>query len=188
MFLVYILQGWNWRDYWLHWRQFWGGSSGKLTIAVGSGSFAALSTYVAASIWANSENRWLATGAILQGLGTLLTLALLGWSLLSSQQKKQESQFEQLIRDLTVADPLKRLIAVRQLSALAEKGYLSPTDQSHLKDYLNMMIVQEQEDRVKKAILEALAKKDKMDPHSQPLPLLTNFSHPAVIKEKEMIS
>jgi hypothetical protein len=76
MGLVYLALGENWQRYWLLWQGFFKGSQGKLTLAVGSGSLAALSTYIAAELWADTDNRWLATGMIAEGVGTLLTLGL----------------------------------------------------------------------------------------------------------------
>jgi hypothetical protein len=175
MLLVYLIQGWNWQTYWLHWRQFLRGSSGKLTVAVGSGSIAALSTYVATSIWADSENRWLATGTILQGLGTLLTLGLLAWNFFSHQEQQGEEQFEQWVNDLTDVNPLKRLIAVRCLNNLSKKGHLSSIHQQQLGEYLSLMLIQEQEIRVKEAILESLEQSKKITSSSQPLPLLLHY-------------
>jgi hypothetical protein len=185
MLLVYLMQGWNWQPYWLNLRQFLQGFSGKLTIAVGSGSFAALSTYVATSIWADSENRWLATGTILQGLGTLLTLALLVWNLLINQEKHQETQFEQLVNDLTDVDSLKRLIAIRRLSSLKEKGYLGSIHQQQLREYLGLMLIKEQEARVKDAILDSLGQIPPISPKSQPLPILTHANQKSLLKEPE---
>lgn len=185
MLLVYRMQEWNWSSYWLHWRQFVKGSSGKLTLAVGSGSFAALSTYVATSIWADSENRWLATGTILQGLATFLTLGLLVSNFFSQNQEKLETKFEQLVSDLTDSDSLKRLIAVRRLSSLKEKGHLSSLDQDFLHEYLSLMLTQETEKQVKNAILETLGQKSKIAANSQNLPVLLESPLQSLVKTTE---
>ena len=49
----------------------------RLALAVGSGGIATVSTYMAAAIWVESSSSWIAAGAIVQGLATLLTLILL---------------------------------------------------------------------------------------------------------------
>jgi hypothetical protein len=77
---------------------------------VGSGAIAALSTYLAAAIWAESDNRWLATGTVLEGMGTLLTLTLLGWHIISQQNQDSHTQLEKYLHQLTEPDPIKRLI------------------------------------------------------------------------------
>lgn len=183
MLLVYLMQGWNWQSYWLHWRHFLQGSSGKLTVAVGSGGFAALSTYVATSIWADSENRWLATGTILQGFATLLTLGLLVWNLLSHQEKQQENEFEQLVNELTAADALKRLIAIRRLGSLNDKGYLNSSQQQQLKEYLSFMVTKEEETGVKAAILDSLGQKARITTTPQALPTLLPSATKSLIRE-----
>lgn len=158
MFLVYFMQSWNWQAYWLHGRQFLTGSGGKLSIAVGSGGFTALSTYIAASIWADSENRWLATGSILQGFGTVVTLIVLIWHVISDRNHRDESQFEQLLLDLTAVDPLKRLIAVRRLSTLLNKPRLRQDDRQQLIECFCLMLSQEQEPIVRETVFKSLQK------------------------------
>jgi hypothetical protein len=156
MLLVYFILGWNWQAYWSHWRQFFTGSQGKLTVAVGSGGLAALSTYIAASIWADSENRWLATGTILQGFGTVFTLLVLIWHVISDRGQRDEEKFEHLLQDLTTADPLKRLIAVRQLSNLANKPRLHQVYQPQLVEYFCLLLSREQEPVIREAVLKSL--------------------------------
>ncbi|NJO93774.1 MAG: ATP synthase subunit I [Hydrococcus sp. RM1_1_31] len=158
MLLVYFVQGWNWQAYLSHWRKFFTGSSGKLTVAVGSGGFAALSTYIAASIWADSENRWLATGTILQGFGTLLTLLLLVWHIIGDRSQQDEHKFEQLLQDLTASDPLKRLIAVRQLSNLIAKPRFRLVYEQQLVEYFCLLLSTEQEPLIREAVLKSLQK------------------------------
>lgn len=176
MMLVYALQGWNWQGYKAKWQRYLSGSQGKFTIAVGSGGFAALSTYIAASIWADSENRWLATGSILQGFGTLVTLLLVFWQAIGQPDRRDESKFEQLLADLTHIDPLKRLIAVRQLTHLVSQGRLSSAHQHQLVDYFRLMLSQEQEPVIREAILESLQPGDRevlnpLEPSPVKLPL-----------------
>lgn len=156
MGLVYLALGENWQKHWLVWRNLLKGSQGKLTLAVGSGGVAAFSTYLAAAIWAESDNRWLATGTILEGLGTLLTLGLLGWHLFSEQNQHTETQLDKLLNQLTEPDPLKRLIAVRQLGKLKEQNQLSSRDRQQIEDYFRLLLSQETETLVQQAILEHL--------------------------------
>lgn len=166
MLLVYYIQGWNWQAYVSQWRKFFSGSGGKLTVAVGSGGFAALSTYIATSIWADSENRWLATGTILQGFGTLLTLLLLGWHIIGDRAGQEESKFEQLLQDLTASDRLKRFIAVRQLSNLMSKPRLRLVYEQQLVEYFCLLLSQEQEPMIREAVLKSLEKWDRELPRN----------------------
>lgn len=158
MLLVYNMQGWNWQLYYVRWQRFLQGSQGKLTLAVGGGGLAAFATYLAASIWADSENRWLATGAILQGAGTLFTLALLSWHIVGHQKNRDAGQFEQLLRDLTDSNPVKRLIAVRQLTDLVRESRCDRLDREQLDRYFCLMLARESEPVVREAVLESLQK------------------------------
>jgi hypothetical protein len=116
MLMVYLMQEWDWQRYWSSLRRYFTGSNQQLTLAVGSGGIATLSTYMAVSIWIDSDSSWIATGAILQGFGTLATLILLVWQILSRQAGRNAVNRDQMLHDLTDGDPLKRLLAVRQLT------------------------------------------------------------------------
>lgn len=153
MVLVYLVQGGNWQVHWYHWRRFLTGSNRQLGIAVGSGGIGALSTYIAASIWADSENRWLATSTILQGFGTLIIILLLLWHILTIRANRDEYQLEELLQDLTAQEPLKRLIAVRQLTHLVNNSGLS---RHELLEYFRLMLSQEQEPVIREAVLDGL--------------------------------
>lgn len=169
MLLVYSMQGWNWHAHLSNWRQFFTGSQGKLTVAVGSGGLAALGTYIAASIWADSENRWLAIGTILQGLGTLITLLLLGWHISGDRAEQDEVRFERLLQDLTATESLKRLIAVQQLATLANKPRLRQIYQPQLVEYFSLMLSTEEDAIVCEAILRSLQKWNRNLPSDRPL-------------------
>ena len=156
MLLVYLMQGWHWQIYWSKLRKFFSGSNQQLTIAVGSGGIAAFSTYMATSIWVDSESRWLATGGILQGLATFITLSLLIWHIISSQSNRDEAKFDQLLTDLTHINPLKRLIALRKLTYLVNNTSLSKNHRYQLVEYLHLMLAQESESIIREALLESL--------------------------------
>ncbi|PSF37139.1 ATP synthase subunit I [Aphanothece hegewaldii CCALA 016] len=156
MWLVYAGLDWNWRRQWKHLLPFFKGYKGKLTLAVGSGGLAAISTYLVASIWADSENRWLATGTIIQGVATLSTLILVLWQMLTVQHQSDETKFENWLSELTAQDSLKRLIAVRQLTNLVNQGGLPLSYQQQLSDYFRLMLRSEQDDSVRDALLDSL--------------------------------
>ncbi len=161
------MQGWNWQVYWSNWRRFFTGSNRQLTVAVGSGGLAALSTYLAASIWVDSENRWIAVGTILQGFGTLLTLILLLWQAIADRPNRDEAKFEQLLKDLADAAPLKRLIAVRQLAHLVSHSRLSKGYRHQLVEYFRLMLSVEQEPAIRDAVLESLQNWEPNQPKNQ---------------------
>lgn len=156
MLSVYLAQSSYWRRYWSIFKRLFTGYNRRLTLAVSSGSLGAFITYMTASIWADTENRWLATGSILQGLGTLTTLFLLGWHLWGKQSHQQETKFNELSEDLAAPDPLKRLMAVRQLTTLVLSNKLPAKYYGWLIEYYHLMLSQSQEKLVREALLDAL--------------------------------
>lgn len=164
MLAVYSLQARKWQRLRSKLSHVFSGSNRHITLAVSTGSFATLSTYIAVSLWMESENHWMATAAILQGLGTMATLSLLVWHVFSRQSSRDERTFDNLVADLTHADSLKRLIAVRQLTRLlagdsSGVAIASRSDSSQQRaalDYFRLMLSRETEPLVRDALLDGL--------------------------------
>jgi hypothetical protein len=156
MLLVYLMQEWDWQLYWSSLRRFFSGSNRQLTIAVGSGGIATFSTYMAVSIWVDSDSSWIAAGAILQGFGTLATLILLVWQIISRQASRDEVNRDQMLRDLTDADPLKRLLAVRQLTRWVTDHRLHPSVRRVVAECFRLMLSREEEAVIRDAVLDGL--------------------------------
>lgn len=154
MLVVYTFKQQHWQRFYRRWQGLLAGYNRKLAFAVATGGMGAFITYMTASIWADSENRWLATGSILQGFGTLITLFLLGWHL--NRDRNLETQFEKLLLELTAVDPLKRLIVIRQLTNLGKKNHLSREQRLQLVEYFYLMLAQPQESIVSEALLDSL--------------------------------
>ncbi|WP_244352770.1 hypothetical protein [Thermostichus vulcanus] len=126
----------------------------SLLVAIGSGAAATLGTYTLVSIWAESNQRWLATGAILQGLATLGLLSVLFWEWLNRRQEQQRSQFERDLSDIASPDSFKRLVGIRRLQSLMPQ---LDAEQTRLAvDYLRLALDQETVAIVREALLEAL--------------------------------
>ncbi len=177
MLAVYSLQARKWQRLRSQLSHVLSGSNRQMTLAVSSGGFATLSTYIAVSLWMESENHWLATAAILQGLGTMATLSLLVWHVCNRQSSRDERHFDNLVADLTHADSLKRLIAVRQLTRLAIAERSDGSQQRAALDYFRLMLSREAEPLVRDALLDGLQALDApnqlgtgAEPLSIPLP------------------
>ncbi|MDJ0598361.1 MAG: hypothetical protein QNJ37_05930 [Crocosphaera sp.] len=153
MGLVYWVQTINWRSRWRYYYQFLQSFQGKLAIAVSGGTIAVISSYIALSIWCNVENRWLATGLILQGLGTFSTLGLVSWQLFDLPRKKRQHQYQEWVSQLTDTNELKRLIAIDNLVHLLETQQLTPTQILKLSGYFRLMLNQEKNKTVRESIL-----------------------------------
>ncbi|MBE9188477.1 hypothetical protein IQ270_28550 [Microcoleus sp. LEGE 07076] len=102
--------------------QFWESPNRRFVLAVGSGGIATLGAYMSLAIWADSESHWMAVSAILQNLGTIAIAGLLLQQALSWGVSKDEAALDRILADLTDADPVKRLIAVRQMTDLVNNS------------------------------------------------------------------
>lgn len=156
MSLVYSMQKWDWQPRWAEIRRFLNSPNCRLALAVGSGGIATFSTYLAAAIWVNSDSPWIATGAIVQGLGTLLTLVLLVWQIVSFYGNREEDNFDRLLQNLTEPDSLKRLIAVRQLTKIARRRQINSPMQQEVAQCLRLLLSQEEETVIREAAFESL--------------------------------
>jgi uncharacterized membrane protein YhiD involved in acid resistance len=145
----------------------------QLTLAVASGAIATVSTYMAASIWVDSNSTWIAAGAILQGLGTLLTLILLVWQIISLYTTQEDSKLDQLLTNLTEPDPLKRVITVRQLAKLVTRAQLDSSMQRNIAECLRLLLNQEQEAVIREAVFDSLQALDQVQEISSGTPLAT---------------
>lgn len=153
---VYLLQDRSWQQRYSELRRNWNSSNQRFTLSVASGGLAVLTTYIAIAIWTDTESHWLASGLILQGLGTLSVLAILIGQTLNRQAMQQDSKLSQLIQDLTHEDALKRLISVRQLTQWIERGTLDPAEHPAISDCFRLLLSRETEPVVRDAVLDGL--------------------------------
>ncbi|MCC5638097.1 hypothetical protein LC593_20105 [Nostoc sp. CHAB 5844] len=173
MLITYSTQQWNWQLRWAEIQKFLNGPNRRLVLAVGSGGLATINTYIAAAIWVDAHSRWIATGAILQGLGTLLTLVLLLWQILSRYTNQEQNIFEQLLINLTEQDPLKRLIAVRRITKFISRQPVNAALQQEVIQCLQLLLTKEEEAVIQEAAFESLQTLDKLQnlPSSTATPL-----------------
>lgn len=156
MALVYLMQEWDWQLHLANLRRLVAGSNRQLALAVTSGGMATLTSYMAVSVFLDSDSAWISAGAILQGFGTLATLIILVWQLLYSHTRSEQTKGEQMLNQLTDADPVKRLLAVRQLTHWGTKQNLPPSKRRIVVDCFRLMLSQEQESIIREAVLNGL--------------------------------
>lgn len=172
MVLVYRMQKWDWPWLKSELYRFLSGSNRQLTLAVASGGFATLGTYMAISIWADAESHWIAFSMIVQTFGIVALLGVLAWRAIARKATQDETRLHQFLADLADADPMKRLIAVRQITsllthsqlhrtrlnaALLEQTSPKPTfTRSHVAECFRLMLSREPEALVRDAVLDAL--------------------------------
>ncbi|MGB3238437.1 MAG: hypothetical protein WBB29_09090, partial [Geitlerinemataceae cyanobacterium] len=145
-----------------------------LAVAVASGGLSALAIYVAASIWTTVENPWIAALAIVQGMATMAILAmLLGQNLRGFLKSAEESTLYDKLDGLTDADPLKRLIAVRQILRWVKNRKIEKTDRRTVDEAFRLMLQSETESIVLEAVLEGLQELDETKKIAFPTPAIT---------------
>ncbi len=174
MILVYWMPNWDWQVHWADIRRFLNSSHSQLTLAAGSGGIATFITYMAASIWIDSDSPWITAGAILQGLGTLTTLIVLVWQIFSWQVSQEETLLDQLLIDLTHADPLKRLIAVRRMTRLVTRTRFDSAHPRTVAESLQLLLNREQEAIIREAVFDSLQALDRVQQLSPSAPLSTS--------------
>lgn len=178
MGVIYAMQQPGWRQRWVPFYKlvtsfstlYIKAPSRQFILAIGGGLLAILSTYLAVSIWSDASSPWIATGALLQGGGTLAVLLLLVAQLLQRRADRRDVVFSNYLADLSHEDPLKRLIAVKQLTRSLQRMQMDADDRAAIADCFRLMVGQEQEAVVQDALFEALQLCDR-DRQLEPIPL-----------------
>ena len=140
MSFCYVLQNSHWQRYCEKWQAFLIGSNRQLILAVSGGAVGSFCTYVAASIWADTENQWLATGTIMQGFASLSTLGILLWSLKQNKGSALENKVDNVLSELSHQEPLKRLVAIRKLTRLLISSSLASDHYAQSIEYFQLML------------------------------------------------
>jgi hypothetical protein len=185
MLLVYSMQEWDWQVRWSEIHKFLNSANHRLALAVISGGIATVSTYMAVAIWLESNSHWIAAGAILQALGTLLTLILLMWQIVNFYGDREEEYLDKLLVSLTEKDPLKRLITLRQLTKFVSRNRIDSSVQQSIGECLRLLISREEEEVIREAAFEGLQTLDLAQP------LSSNAAKPLVpvsVQDKQYIS
>ncbi|MEG3899722.1 MULTISPECIES: hypothetical protein [unclassified Microcoleus] len=163
MMVVYRGQSRDWQLLRSNLEQFWDGPNRRFVLAVGTGGMATLGAYMSLAIWADSSSHWTALSLILQNFGTIAIAGLLLRQALSLGASKDEATLDRILADLTDADPVKRLIAVRQMTDLVNKGEFGPVSsvksliaRSRAAECFRLMLSREPEALVRNALLEGL--------------------------------
>lgn len=156
MLLLYWLQEWNWQTRLANLRRLVSGSNRQLTLAVGGGGIATLGSYMAISVWLDTESPWIAAGGILQGLGTLVILLLLMGRWASQPVPDEGTNLERLLLELTAAEPLRRFIAVKRLTRSLRDQECDREEYRTVIEAWRLMLSVESEPAVRNALLDGL--------------------------------
>lgn len=162
MVSAYSLQKRDLSNYWLQLSQFFDKHNRRLLIAVFSGGIASFTSYTAIAVFIGSKNPWIATGALMQGAGTLLSLILLVWLISTINDNKEQNQIDQLLQKLTESDPLKRLIALRQLTKLVTRFDIDVLERKAVIDCLQLLLTTEEETLIRDTAFDSLQAIEKL--------------------------
>ncbi|MCU0524543.1 MAG: hypothetical protein MUF72_06935 [Elainella sp. Prado103] len=143
------------------WQKLWKPTNRSLTLSCLAGGLALAYTYLATAVWLESEQHWLVSTILLQGLGML---AIGSWLLWRCQSAAQEAGSSKAVGEagrswllaLSDADPLQRLIAVRQLTRQALSVQTASMTAAELSDCFRLMLDRETESVVCNALIESL--------------------------------
>ncbi|MBD2021996.1 hypothetical protein H6F43_17595 [Leptolyngbya sp. FACHB-36] len=186
MMLIYVMHDWKLDLPLANVRKFLSGWNQPVSLAIGGGGLAALTTYLAASVWLESDSHWVASGAILQGVGTLAVLLLLVWQQVSRQTERKQQNLQRAISDLTHEDALQRLIAVRQLITTVPDMRDNPLQRRTIVDCFRLLISREEDPIVREAVMDGLQMIDRaqpLKPATQPALKMTAIKRSAVRQE-----
>jgi len=154
MWWVYWWQQGRWQRSLRQIERLLAGPQQSLVVAVASGGGVAIATYFAIALWLNTENHWLAAQEISQGVAIWAILAYLLIQQSQQHRRRATHQYDRLIWALTHPNPVKRLFALHKLSQ-THRDY-SRSQRQHLRDYLHLLLTEEQHPRVQPAILTLL--------------------------------
>lgn len=167
------------------WRQWWLPANRPVTLAIASGGVATLSSYLAIALWSEVHHPGLAMGILLQGAGMLAVFLILAWQALHQTANQTEAQLHTILQNLTEADPLQRLVAIRQATDWASKrqeGQSPISIHAYLADCFRLMLTRETDPVLRNALLDGLQSLNQPSQLSQgtaPLkPPLTPIKHP----------
>ncbi len=151
MWLTYSMREWGWRAAITDLVNALEGIDRHITLSILAGAGATFGTYTALSIWLEAQSHWLATAMILQGAVTLGALGVLLWK--RFQPSPSQSGLLQYLSDLTHDDPLKRLIAARQINQLLSQH---PAQQQDIAEFYQVLLTREPDQLVREAVMDGL--------------------------------
>jgi hypothetical protein len=126
-----------------------------LGLSLGAGLGMLGLSYSALTVWQDLNSPGLAILLFTQEMGIFLALGLAVWLILTRQNQPLHS-FERCVAGLLHRDELRRLMAVRQLAALTQKGQLSAVERSQAWDYLHLLARTEKSPLIGQAIQDSL--------------------------------
>jgi hypothetical protein len=154
--MSYQLQQGQWTTVRLLWQRLWKPTNRSLTVAVGAGTLAMLTTYLALNAWLVADSPQQAIASVLQGGGTMaIALLLLAWRIRPATRDADTQPWDALSDQLSDANPLKRLTAIRRATDHALRSSVT-TQRRYLLDSFRLMLKYETDDILQMALVESI--------------------------------
>ena len=131
-------------------------SFAPIPLSATSGSLATLGTYSFLEIWRHTGSFGLAIAALLPELSVLVLMGVLVSQSPSLGERTRAHLYDWAVADLVALNPLKRLIAVRQLTQWGQQQPLPAQQRREITDYLQLLLQQEPDPLVRNAVQEGL--------------------------------
>jgi hypothetical protein len=138
-------------------RQWLRHAQAPLILSFASGIALLIFSYIALGIVQDLHSPWLALMLFTQEMGILAVLGLAIRSLSMQESSGSVLSFDRSLAGMLHRDPLRRLMAVRQLAKLAIQDKLNSQERSQADEYLQLLARQESDPFVNRAIQEGLA-------------------------------
>jgi hypothetical protein len=168
-------------------RQWLNHPQAPLALSVGSGVGLLTMTYGTLTVWQDFNSPWLAMLLLTQEVGIFWVLGLAIWLLLSRKASAPLYSFDRCVAGLLHRDELRRLVAVRQLAALATRKELNVGEQAIAAEYLLLLSRKENDPVVSGAIQESLSVLVPERPQLGDRSSVTDrVMHPSSVRRREM--
>lgn len=131
-------------------------SHASVMVAVGCGLVSVVASYLTLLIWQDTNSLSLACAILLQGLALITVLAILLWQMIKPRSVGRNLTLEDWVAHLATDSPLKRLMAIRNISHQIQSASLQSAQAQEISEYFQLLLQQESEPMIRHAILDGL--------------------------------
>jgi hypothetical protein len=125
-------------------------------LAIGTGAIVSLLVYVSLAVWGATENHWVASGLIAQGVATLAVLVLLVWQTLNRLTGRDRVELTPMLLQVADENGLKRMIAIRQIGQWLEQRRLDRAERKSVAACVQYLLGRETDGAIREAALDVL--------------------------------
>ena len=134
-------------------QQYLNGENLPMVLAAMGGIVATVGTYTGLSMWTQSSDRWLAIGAIAQGLVSSGILYVLAWQAWRQPLREDTAALDVILQHMLAPTPARRLLSAQQLQRFIRYGQVTIEQHQFVETYLQTVLEQESDGRVREQLL-----------------------------------